>query len=86
MVFFIMIFNNCFHIGDQIEVNNLNILNLLPDSRHYMTYDGSLTQPGCQETVRWIIMNRPIIVDRNQVSLHLCLIICTVRAIFNYGN
>ena len=78
-----MIFNNCFHIGDQIEVNNLNILNLLPDSRHYMTYDGSLTQPGCQETVRWIIMNRPIIVDRNQVSLHLCLIRCTVRAIFN---
>ena len=33
-----------------------------------MTYDGSLSQPGCQETVTWIIINRPIIIDRQQVS------------------
>lgn len=28
--------------------------------KKYMTYEGSLTQPSCQETVQWIILNRPI--------------------------
>ena len=32
-----------------------------PDTRrHYMTYEGSLTQPSCQETVQWLLLNRPI--------------------------
>ena len=25
-----------------------------------MTYEGSLTRPGCEEGVTWILMNRPI--------------------------
>ncbi|XP_076070911.1 carbonic anhydrase-related protein 10-like [Mytilus galloprovincialis] len=53
--------------GEQMDVNNINLLKLIPDSRHYMTYDGSITQPGCQETVTWIIMNRPITVSKDQI-------------------
>ena len=28
--------------------------------RQYLTYEGSLTQPSCQETVQWILLNKPI--------------------------
>ena len=33
-----------------------------------MTYDGSQTEPGCSETVAWIIMNRPIYITHKQVN------------------
>lgn len=41
---------------------------LLPDSHHYMTYDGSLTQPPCHETVTWILVNKPVYITKQQVS------------------
>lgn len=28
--------------------------------RQYLTYEGSLTQPSCQETVQWILLNKPV--------------------------
>ncbi|KAI1727599.1 eukaryotic-type carbonic anhydrase domain-containing protein [Ditylenchus destructor] len=34
--------------------------NLLPKTDHYVTYEGSLTFPGCHETVTWVVMNKPI--------------------------
>jgi hypothetical protein len=64
----------CLFLGDRTHLSDINIFNLIPDSRHYMTYDGSLSQPGCQETVTWIIINRPIIIDRQQV--------CAISSIF----
>ena len=33
--------------------------------RQYLTYDGSLTQPACHETVQWIILNKPIYITSN---------------------
>ena len=33
----------------------------------FMTYEGSMTQPGCQETVTWVVMNRPAYITRSQV-------------------
>ncbi|PAV78876.1 hypothetical protein WR25_02943 [Diploscapter pachys] len=33
---------------------------LLPYTRDYVTYEGSMTSPGCEETVLWIIINQPI--------------------------
>uniref|UniRef100_A0A914EDZ8 Alpha-carbonic anhydrase domain-containing protein n=1 Tax=Acrobeloides nanus TaxID=290746 RepID=A0A914EDZ8_9BILA len=37
---------------------------LLSNIRHYVTYEGSLTYPGCYETVTWVIMNNPIYITR----------------------
>ncbi|KFM76922.1 Carbonic anhydrase-related protein 10, partial [Stegodyphus mimosarum] len=34
-----------------------------------MTYEGSLTMPGCQETVTWIVMNRPIYITKQQLYI-----------------
>ena len=36
-----------------------------------MTYSGSLTQPGCKETVTWIIYNKPLYISGNQVKDYL---------------
>lgn len=33
-----------------------------------MTYDGSLTMPSCDETVTWIILNKPIYITKQQVN------------------
>ena len=41
---------------------------MLPDTRNFMTYEGSLTEPGCQETVTWMIMNKPIYATPQQVK------------------
>ena len=49
----------------------------------YVTYDGSLTHPGCHETVTWIILNRPIFISRKQVS-HIQLESENVKTIVKY--
>ena len=40
---------------------------LLPATSDYVTYDGSLTQPGCQETVTWLLLNKPVYVTQRHV-------------------
>ncbi|XP_050411896.1 carbonic anhydrase-related protein 10 [Patella vulgata] len=56
--------------GQSIRIEALNIKDLLPRSNYYVTYEGSFTQPGCQETVTWIIPNKPIYISKaNLISL-----------------
>ncbi len=45
----------------------LSLGDLLPDTDGYMTYEGSLTQPGCWESVTWIVLNRPIYLGRREL-------------------
>jgi hypothetical protein len=44
---------------------------LLPQTAHFVTYDGSLTYPGCHETVTWIVMNKPIFITEMHVSVRV---------------
>jgi hypothetical protein len=69
--------------GDSLTMSTLRLSDFLPTSSPdspssfdsglkaslcgYMTYEGSMTQPGCQETVTWIVMNRPIYITMSQV-------------------
>lgn len=53
---------------DEAPVRRLSIRGLLPDTEHYMTYEGSTTAPGCHETVTWIVLNKPIYITKQQVS------------------
>jgi len=46
--------------GSATKVHKLSFSQLLPSLRHYITYEGSLTQPSCVETVQWIISNKPL--------------------------
>lgn len=56
--------------GDEAFVKRLSIHGLLPDTDHYMTYDGSTTAPACHETVTWVVLNKPIYITKQQVGLH----------------
>lgn len=55
--------------GQRARLKHLSLLSFLPNRENYITYEGSFTQPGCYETVTWIILNRPIGVTSEQVSL-----------------
>ncbi|KAI1286864.1 Carbonic anhydrase-related protein 10 [Halotydeus destructor] len=46
----------------------ISIKDLLPSSNHYITYEGSLTQPSCSENVQWIIVNRPLYVSSHRMK------------------
>lgn len=52
------------HILDAIDIRQL-----LPTLDHYVTYEGSLTEPPCHETVQWIVLNKPIYVTDEQLSI-----------------
>ncbi|XP_064609265.1 carbonic anhydrase-related protein 10-like [Liolophura sinensis] len=51
--------------GEEVRVNHLPLGKLMPQTKHYVTYEGSQTQPGCHETVTWVIMNRPVYITKD---------------------
>lgn len=57
--------------GSKINLNGFSVNNILPDLDFYVTYEGSITQPGCMETVTWVIVNKPIQMSRSQVRKFL---------------
>ncbi|CAB0041881.1 unnamed protein product, partial [Trichogramma brassicae] len=50
-----------------IDIKRIGVRELLPDTMHYMTYDGSTTMPACHETTTWIILNKPIYITKQQL-------------------
>ncbi|KAL5012366.1 hypothetical protein ScPMuIL_010917 [Solemya velum] len=54
---------------DRVEIEALNLKNIIPNSMQYITYEGSLTYPGCYETVTWLLINKPIYIGLNQINL-----------------
>lgn len=59
--------NRVTYKGQQAEVQ-LSINGLVPLTNDYITYEGSLTQPGCQETVTWVVLNKPLYVGKEQMD------------------
>jgi carbonic anhydrase len=41
---------------------------LLPASRTYFAYDGSLTTPACSEGVKWHVLDQPVQVAAEQIA------------------
>lgn len=52
-----------------MRVRHLSVNDLLPPTDDYITYEGSLTEPGCHETVTWVIPNKPIYITVEQVMV-----------------
>jgi carbonic anhydrase len=42
---------------------------LLPISKDYYSYTGSLTTPPCTEKIRWLVMKEPIFASNDQIKL-----------------
>lgn len=47
----------------------VDLESLLPTSRNYYTYMGSLTTPPCTEGVLWLVMKQPIQVSPQQIDI-----------------
>jgi carbonic anhydrase len=45
----------------------INVMHLLPTSKDYYRYNGSLTTPPCSEGVRWLVLKRPVELSKEQV-------------------
>lgn len=54
---------------------------LLPVSRNYYTYMGSLTTPPCTEGVLWLVMKQPVPVSQEQIQIFSRLYKNNVRPI-----
>ena len=65
--------------GEQVRLRHLSVHGLLPQTDDYITYEGSLTQPGCQETVTWVIINKPIYISSDHVC-NLFVLVCGISA------
>lgn len=60
---------NIVYKGQEVPMKHLSVQGLLPDTEFFMTYDGSLTMPGCYETVTWLVMNKPIYITKQQLYI-----------------
>lgn len=55
--------------GQKTIIKSLSLRDLLPDDQNYITYDGSLTTPSCDEIVTWIVINKPLSITKEQVKI-----------------
>src|SRR5699024_2980161 len=55
--------------GQTVPIDSISVADLVPTLRQYVTYEGSLTQPACYETVQWVIVNRPIYIRPYQFHM-----------------
>jgi carbonic anhydrase len=46
----------------------VNVGDLLPKTRSYVTYSGSLTTPPCTEGVSWIVMDTPVTLSDSEIA------------------
>lgn len=60
---------------------SLDVNELLPETRTYFTYMGSLTTPPCSEGVRWIVLKTPVEVSPKQVAVFGRLYMTNARPI-----
>lgn len=46
---------------------------LIPETRHFVSYEGSLTTPPCTEGVQWIVFQQPIQISARQLAQFLAV-------------
>ncbi len=57
------------HAGDHKDVGVvMKAAELLPESKKYTTYSGSLTTPPCSEGVTWLVLNESIEMSKKQIK------------------
>jgi len=56
---------------DKSSVTGLKLQSLLPsNTQDFFRYPGSLTTPGCNESVTWTVFKEPITITSQQVGLN----------------
>ena len=57
------------NLAVQPPTTQIDLTTLLPPSRGYYTYMGSLTTPPCSEGVLWLVMKQPVQVSQDQINI-----------------
>lgn len=68
------------------ESATYNAESLLPSSKNYFTYSGSLTTPPCSEIVNWIVMENPIEASQEQLNAFSTILVKNNRPVQPLGN
>ena len=53
---------------EQHLVSNIKLTGMLPASKEYYHYQGSLTTPGCNEAVKWIVMREHVTMTEEELK------------------
>lgn len=57
------------HAGEKHALGkSVSASNLLPRSKGYYRFNGSLTTPPCSEGVRWLVMKKPVTASKAQIA------------------
>ena len=51
-----------------VSTGSIRVADLLPSSRDYYAFDGSLTTPPCSEGVRWLVLKQPVTASAEQIE------------------
>ncbi len=56
--------------GETVTDENMimDVTDLLPNTRNYFRYDGSLTTPPCSEGVKWHVLTAPVEISADQLT------------------
>ena len=65
---------------------SVNAVNLLPQKRTYVHFNGSLTTPPCSEGVNWFVMNEPMEASAVQIARFSKLIGRNARPVQRLNN
>lgn len=71
---------------EQAGLQGIDLLQLLPEDRRYVTYMGSLSTPPCTEGVLWMVMKRPVSVSAQQISIFSRLYPMNARPVQALGD
>lgn len=71
---------------EQAGLQGIDLLQLLPDDRRYVTYMGSLTTPPCAEGVLWMVMKKPVTLSAQQIAIFSRLYPMNARPVQPLGN
>jgi len=53
---------------ESVEGVEVNAASLLPESRGYYTFEGSLTTPPCSESVTWYVLKSPVEISSGELA------------------
>ena len=54
---------------EQAGLATIDLSQILPEQRQYVTYMGSQTTPPCQEGVLWMVMKQPVMASPEQMAI-----------------
>lgn len=76
------------HRGAWTRMRAFNVSALVPERERLVAYAGSLTTPGCHESVDWLLLNKPLHVTQSSVSiecahshLHILRLVSTLSSL-----